>query len=129
LQRPVSAAVRALQRGDAAGAVALLDPVAPYDRAPSAEFWPSYVRGLAFLQQKDGSRARAEFDRILGNRGAAPTSPLYALARLGAARAASSSGDVAGARMSHEALLSLWSGADSTLPPLDDARREYARLR
>jgi tetratricopeptide (TPR) repeat protein len=128
VQRPVSAAVRALRRGDAAGAVTLLDPVAPYDRSPSAEFWPPYVRGLAFLRQNDGSRARAEFDRILSNRGAAPTSPLYALARLGAARAASLSGDVAGARMSYEDLLSLWRDADSTLPPLDDARREYARL-
>lgn len=50
------------------------------------------------------------------------------LAHLGAARAAVLTGDVARARRSYEQLFSVWSGADSTLQPLTEARREYARL-
>ena len=60
IQRPVTAAALAVQRGQAARAIALLDPVAPYDHAPAAEFWPAYLRGQAYLQLKDAqSAARA----------------------------------------------------------------------
>jgi hypothetical protein len=54
---------------------------------------------------------------------------LYPLAHLGVARAAALTGDVAGARNGYQQLLSLWNGADSTLQPLNEARREYARFR
>ena len=42
------------QRGEPARALELLEPVRPYDHAPSAEFWPAYLRGQAYLQLKDG---------------------------------------------------------------------------
>jgi hypothetical protein len=53
---------------------------------------------------------------------------LYPLAHLGVARAAALTGDVVRARTSYEQLFSLWNGADSALQPLNEARREYARL-
>jgi uncharacterized membrane-anchored protein len=59
------------------------------------------------------------------HRGEAPTSPLYALAHLGAARAAALSGDRDKARASYEAFFALRSG-ESRLT--DESRREYARL-
>ena len=57
----------------------------------SAEFWPTYVRGEAYLQMKDGRAAAAQFRAIRDHRGRAPTSPLYAVAtrKLAAAEALS----------------------------------------
>ena len=129
VQLPVTEAALALRGGEPARALELLDTVTPYDHAPSSEFWPPYLRGLAYLQLKNGHAAGAQFESILKNRGQAPTSPLYPLAHLGVARAAVLTGDVASARTSYERLFSLWNGADPTLQPLNDARREYAGLR
>ena len=77
---PVIAAIQAIRRGDAARAIALLDPVSTYDHAPSAEFWPEYVRGEAYLQLNDTAAAATQFRAIVDHRGEAPTSPLYPLA-------------------------------------------------
>jgi serine/threonine protein kinase/tetratricopeptide (TPR) repeat protein len=80
LHLPVIAAAAALRRGEPARAIELLEPVAPYDHAPSAEFWPMYLRGEAYLQMKNGRAAAEQFRTILARRGQAPTSPIYALA-------------------------------------------------
>jgi eukaryotic-like serine/threonine-protein kinase len=126
---PVIAAALAHQSGDAARAIALLDAVRPYDRARGAEFWPPYVRGLAFLARKNGADAGREFDSILGHQGEAPDSILFALSHLGRARAAVLSEDVETARKEYDAFFEIWRNADADLPLLRDARREYGRLR
>jgi hypothetical protein len=109
-------------------ALDLLDPVKPYDYAPAAEFWPMYLRGQAYLQLKDGRSAVDQFQGILDHRGLAVTSPLYPLAHIGLARAAALVGGVDKARQAYERFLALWSGADSNLEALAQARAEYARL-
>jgi hypothetical protein len=126
LQLPVIAAAQALHGRDFARVIELLEAVKPYDRAPAAEFWPEYLRGTAYLGLKDGPAAMASFQSIVGHRGEAPTSPLYALAQLGVARAAVLSGDTARARASYEAFFALRSGKT---PLTDETRREYERLR
>jgi hypothetical protein len=108
--------------------MALLDPVTPYDLAPAAEFWPGYLRGEAQLALKDARSAVMQFQNILSHRGGSVTSPLYPLAELGLGRAATLSGDRATARRAYEAFLALWAAADPGLPPLQQARAEYARL-
>jgi hypothetical protein len=129
IQLPVSSAALAVQRGDSARALELLDTVKPYDHAPAAEFWPRYLRGLAYLQMKDGHAAGMQFQSIVDHRGEAPTSPLYPLAHLGLARAARLTGDLDKARRAYEGFLALWHGADSSLQPLNEARQEYAAIR
>jgi tetratricopeptide (TPR) repeat protein len=126
---PVIAAAAALQRGDAARAIELLEPVKPYDLAPSAEFWPAYVRGQAYLQLKDGEAAAAQFRNILEHRGHVPASMLYPLAHLGLARAAALVNDRQSARARYDEMLTLWKDADPDLKPLQDARLEQSRLR
>jgi hypothetical protein len=128
LQLPVMAAAQALSRGESDRAVEGLEPVKPYDWVPAAEFWPPYIRGQAYLQLKDGRSARAQFQAIIDHRGAAATSPLYALAHLGLARSAALTGEIDTARRAYKAFLDLWSSADQGLQPLQDARQEYARL-
>jgi tetratricopeptide (TPR) repeat protein len=128
LQIPVTAAALALARGEPSRAIALLEPVVPYDHAPSAEAWPAYLRGQAYLKLKDGTHATAQFASIIGHRGEAPDSPLYALAHLGAARAAALQGDRKAARDAYHAFMTLWAGADSNIAVLEQARREEAAL-
>jgi tetratricopeptide (TPR) repeat protein/predicted Ser/Thr protein kinase len=128
LHRPVILAALALRRGDAARAVSELDPVVQYDHAPAAEFWPSYLRGLAHLRLKDGRAAATAFDNIVNHRGEAPTSPLYALAHLGLARAAVLTNDSAAARKNYDTFFSIWKNADSGLAVVRQARAEYAQL-
>jgi hypothetical protein len=129
MQVPIDAAALALQRGDAAQALARLEAVVPYDHAPSSEFWPAYLRGEAHLRLGDGRSAGIQFQSILDHRGEQPASLLYPLARLGLARALARSGDTAGARKAYDAFFAGWTGADADVKPLADARREYAGLR
>ena len=129
LQVPVIRAALALQRQEPARAIEILQPVKSFDDAPAAEFWPAYLRGQAYLRLKDGAAAAGEFRHIVDHHGVAPTSPLYALAHLGLARATLlSPSDPAAARGHYERFFSLWDRADLTLPPFADARSESARL-
>ena len=126
---PVTAAALAIQQGEAPRAIELLEPVRPYDHAPSAEFWPNYLRGQAYLLLKDGPAAVAQFRTILDRRGEVPTSMLYPLASLGLARASILANDTAAARKAYDDFLGAWSEGDENLRLLQEARRERAALR
>lgn len=129
IQLPVTAAALAVQHGESARALELLDAVKPYDYAPAAEFWPFYLRGQAYLQRKDAQSAGLQFQNILDHRGKAPTSPLYALAYLGLGRSSTMTGDIEKARKAYDDFLARWNEADSNLQLLQEARQESARLR
>jgi len=129
LQVPLVAAAAALAGGQPRRTLQLLEGVAPYDHVPSAELWPPYLRGLAYLSLNDPRAARGQFQAVVDHRGELPTSPLYALAYLGVGRAAAQQGDFANAKAAYERLFSLWEHADTGLTSLDQARREYAELR
>lgn len=126
---PVIDATVAMHGDEAQRALDLLEPVRRFDHAPSAEFWPVYLRGLAYLRLKNGPAAAAEFGAVVSRRGEVPASMLYPLSYLGLARAAVLSNDTAAARKSYDQFLALWKDADSGLPVLNDARRELAALR
>ena len=121
---PLTAAAVALSDGQAARAIELLEPVRPFDHAPSAEFWPLYLRGQAHLQLRNGAAAAAEFQNIVDHHGEVPASLLYPIAYLGLARAATQTGDLEKARQSYDTLLKIWSNADPDLQLLKDAQRE-----
>jgi hypothetical protein len=125
---PITNAIIALERGQPAQALEVLDAVTPYDHAPSAEFWPAYLRGRAHLQLRDGRRAAEAFRAIVDHRGEVPASVLYPLSHLGLAQAAVLNDDPATARESYQRFLTLWKNADPDLAPLKQARVEYARL-
>jgi tetratricopeptide (TPR) repeat protein len=129
VQGPVIAAASALAGGQPRRALQLLELVAPYDHAPSAELWPFYLRGQAYFALNDPRAARGAFQAIADHRGEAPTSPLYALAHIGIGRAAARQGDIANAKAAYERALTLWEGADPGLMALEQARREYSQLR
>jgi hypothetical protein len=81
IQLPVIAAAELLRAGDPARALDALAPVMAYDQAPSAEFWPSFLRGEAYRALGNDRAAREQFQSIVDRRGQGPTSPLYKIAR------------------------------------------------
>jgi tetratricopeptide (TPR) repeat protein len=123
---PIRAALE-LQRGNAAQAIEQLQPASRYEAA--AEFWPQYLRGLAYLKLKRGAEAAAEFQKILDHRGEALLSPLYPLAYLGVARALALSGEPVKSRKAYEDFFAVWKDADADLPILIEAKKEYAALK
>jgi eukaryotic-like serine/threonine-protein kinase len=115
-----------LRRDNAAKAIELLQSVAPYERTapPCAAFY----RGLAYLQLHKPEEAGIEFQKLLDNPGLYFGGPEYPLSFLGRARAAALSGDTAKATKVYEDFFAYWKDADSDLPVLIQARKEYAAL-
>ncbi|HET6669467.1 MAG TPA: tetratricopeptide repeat protein, partial [Pyrinomonadaceae bacterium] len=123
---PMVSASLELKRGSVANtekAIQLLQPARQYEAALS--FRPTWLRGQAYLQAKNGALAAAEFQRIIDHRGWDVLSPLWPLAHLGLARAAILQGDIAKGRKAYEDFFQLWKDADVDLPVLIDARKEY----
>jgi hypothetical protein len=87
-----------------------------------------YLRGRIYLAAKDGDHAALEFRKILGHPDIEPTSPLRPLAELGLARALRLQNDRAGSLNAYGRLLVDWKDADPDLPPLHEARMEFAAL-
>ena len=132
---PMVHAALSLHRANPALAVERLKSAEPVELGTDAALWPAYLRGLAYLRQRADAKARLEFQKILDNKGvlvpkdfnpAAMT--LYPLAYLGIARAAARGGDEDASRKAYEALLTLWQDADSDVPIVRAARREYRQL-
>jgi hypothetical protein len=126
---PLIRGVAALQRGHAADAVDFLKPALRCDFAWSAAGYPSYIRGLAYLGQRDGQNALAEFNKILSHRYLYAIEAHYALSQLGAARASALIGDTALSRQHYEEFLESWKNPEADLPQLAEAKKELAALR
>ena len=124
---PLNHALIAARHGDPARAVQLLEPALRYELV--GNFWPQYFRGKAYLSLHKGAEAAAEFQKILGHRGWAPRSALYPLAYVGFAQAAVMNGDTAKARKAYEDFFLLWKDADSDIPILIEAKKEYEKLK
>ena len=125
---PVIRAAIAVQRNDAAGGIQHLEVTRRYQGG--AEFWPSFLRGLAYLRQKAGREAAQEFRYIIDKRGQTPLTMLYPLAQLGLARASGLAGDTTAARTAYQNFLALWKNADadSRAPARSAAGVREARL-
>jgi tetratricopeptide (TPR) repeat protein len=122
---PVAKAAMEIHLNHGTKAVELLNAAKPYERA---RLEVMYTRGLAYLQTKAGHEAAAEFQRIIGNRGAAGLDVLYPLSHLGLARANALMGDLPKARKSYQDFFALWKDADSDIPILIQAKQDYAKL-
>jgi hypothetical protein len=89
--------------------------------------YPVYVRGLAYLAQKNGPAAAAEFQKFPDHDGIVQNFPLGSLARLQLARAYALSGDTAKAKTAYKDFLTLWKDADLDIPILKEAKADYAK--
>jgi tetratricopeptide (TPR) repeat protein len=87
-----------------------------------------YLRGQAYLMARSGSKAAAEFQKILDHRGIVLNSPTGALARLQIARAYSLQRETDKARVAYQGFLDLWKTADPDVPILRQAMAEYPQV-
>ncbi|MBS1811903.1 MAG: winged helix-turn-helix domain-containing protein [Acidobacteria bacterium] len=126
---PLTHATIALQRGQPAKALELLQPTSLYEASSAAMLRPNWLRGQAYLQLKRGAEAAAEFQKIIDHRGWDVASLLWPLAHLGLARAALLQDDAVKARWSYEEFFKLWKDADAELPVLIEAKKEHAKLK
>ncbi|HEY7855750.1 MAG TPA: protein kinase [Terriglobales bacterium] len=116
----------ALAQHQPAQAIAALVSVEPYEAGDLAIGLPAYLRGLALMQEGQGTAAVGEFQKVV----ALPTVTEFpVLARLGQARAQVMAGDTAGARATYRGLMEQWKNADAGVPVIEAARAEYAKLR
>jgi eukaryotic-like serine/threonine-protein kinase len=125
----------ALNKGAASGAIQSLGAAAPYElgatRATTLDWtamFPVFVRGEAYLTSRQGSKAAAEFQKILNHRGLVLNQPIGALSHLGLARAYVLQGDTPKAKAAYQDFLTLWKDADLDIPVLQNAKAEYTKL-
>jgi eukaryotic-like serine/threonine-protein kinase len=144
---PTLRALFALNRGEPARALELLQTNVPYELAvPGIDYYfffgglyPVYVRGQAYLAEDAGAEAAAEFQKMLDNPGIVVSDPVGAIAHLGLARAYASQArnsqgaqsDVARTKAlaAYQDFLTLWKDADPDIPIYGQAKAEYAKLR
>ena len=132
---PTIRAKLAIRRGDTSAAIESLKAAEPYELGQttySSYGWNGlysvYVRGEAYLAAHQGSKAVAEFQKIIDHRGIVLNEPIGALARLGLARAYVIQGDTAKAKAAYQDFLTLWKDADPDIPIFITAKAEYAKL-
>jgi serine/threonine protein kinase/tetratricopeptide (TPR) repeat protein len=114
-------------------AIIALEPSVPYELGnpppvSSGTLHPAYVRGLAYLAEKNGAAAAAEFQKFLDHRGIVLNFLFGSLAHLQLGRAYAVSGDGVKAKVAYQDFFTLWKDADPDIPVLKDAKAEYAKL-
>jgi serine/threonine protein kinase/tetratricopeptide (TPR) repeat protein len=130
---PMIRAATALRSADAGRAVEALAASESYqlgftNTTFTFALCPAYLRGTAYLLEKQSAPAVREFQAILDHAGVVGNQPIGALAHLGLARAYRISGDTAKARVAYQDFLTLWKDADPDIPILKEAKTEYAKL-
>ena len=112
-------------------AVVALEPSLPYELGgppPGTTMYPAYIRGLAYLAQKNGPAAAAEFQKFPDHAGIVQNFLLGSLAHLQLGRAYAISGGTAKAKSAYQDFFALWKDADPDIPILKEAKAEYAKL-
>jgi tetratricopeptide (TPR) repeat protein len=128
---PVIEASLAMAQQTPDRAIVALEPALPYELGgppPGTSMYPAYIRGLAYLAQKNGSAAVTEFQKFLDHAGIVQNFPLGSLAHLQLGRAYAISGDTARAKAAYQDFLILWKDADPDIPILKEAKTEFAKL-
>ncbi|MGA9544589.1 MAG: protein kinase [Candidatus Sulfotelmatobacter sp.] len=128
---PVIEASIAMAQQQPERAVIALEPSLPYELGappPGISMYPAYIRGLAYLAQKNGPAAAAEFQKFLDHPGVIQNFVLGSLAHLELGRAYAISGNPAKAKAAYQDFLTLWKNADPGIPILTEAKAEYAKL-
>ncbi|HZN06023.1 MAG TPA: protein kinase, partial [Pyrinomonadaceae bacterium] len=116
-----------LRKNNAQSALELLEQTRRYEAA--AVLSPQTLRSLVYLKLGQGAQAAAEARKILDHRGEGPLSLLWPLAHLTLARASVMQGDTAQARRSYQDFFAVWKDADTDIPILIEAKKEFAGLK
>jgi eukaryotic-like serine/threonine-protein kinase len=112
-------------------AIVALEPSLPYELGsptPGVPMYPPYIRGLAYLAQKNGPAAAAEFQKFLDHPGVVQNFLLGSLAHLQLEPRVCCLRDSGKAKAAYQDFLTLWKDADPEIPILKEAKAEFAKL-
>jgi tetratricopeptide (TPR) repeat protein len=126
---PTIRAAIEMNQGNPARAIETLKETSPYELCESGHLYAVYLRGLAYLLQRNGEEAAIEFQKLRDHPGIVWFSQIGALAHLGLARAYAIQGDKTKARAAYQDFLTLWKDADPDIPILKQAKAEYGKLK
>jgi serine/threonine protein kinase len=130
---PAVRGLLAAHRGNSQEAIDALYPLSSHERVIPLDWVapymvPAYIRGQAHLALHQAVNAIADFQMIIDNASLVGNCPIGALAHLGLGRAYAMQGDIAKAKAAYQDFLTLWKDADPTVPILQQAKAEFARL-
>ena len=129
---PSIRAAIAISQKNPARAIEALEVARPYelggDPITLDTLYPVYLRGQAYLMERNAGAAVAEFQKILDHRGRVANGVLAALVYLQIGRAYALSSEVEKARNAYQQFLALWKNADSDALLLRQANQEYSVL-
>ncbi len=127
---PVIEAVLDLNQQHPDQAITALEPTRPYELGGGGAsiIYPAYIRGQAYLAEKNGPAAIAEFQKFYDHADLVQNNLLSSLAHLQMARAYVLAGNSAKAKSYYQDFFSLWKNADPDVPILIQAKAEYAKL-
>jgi eukaryotic-like serine/threonine-protein kinase len=124
---PEVRAILALRHHDPTKAISELEQASPYELATPEVI---ELRGNAYLAAKQGEKAEREFRKLIANPGLEdPIHPWTIYAHVGLARALLLEGNKSGSKTEYERFFALWNDADSDVPALQQARRDFAQMR
>jgi len=126
---PMTRALGEANRGNTTQAIEATQPAMRFEFGSLPGIWLNYIRGEIYLKGKAGKEASTEFQKILDHPGVEPLSPFNALSHLGLARAAVLTGDSAKARKEYQDFLAMWKDADTDLPVVVEAKKEYEQIK
>ena len=121
-----------IQKNQLAQAITTLEPLRAHEFGTGPQgtgVTAPYLRGQTYLKLHDGTKAAAEFQRILDHPGAVGFGPEYPLAHLNLGRAYALQGDNAKARTAYQDFFAAWKDADPDIPILKTAKQEYEKLK
>jgi serine/threonine protein kinase/Tfp pilus assembly protein PilF len=122
-----------IDRKNPARAIEALRVTAPYELGGQPvsldTLYPVYLRGVAYLMNRNGNAAIAEFQKIVGHRGRVANGSLGVLVHVNLARAYVLSESADKARSELQQFLTLWKDADRDIAILRQVQTEYANLR
>jgi tetratricopeptide (TPR) repeat protein len=121
-----------LDRNNPARAIEILQVAKPYelggDPITLDTLYPVYLRGQAYLMQRNSSAAASEFETILEHPGRVGNGILGALAYVQLGRAYRLAADIPNSRDAYQHFLALWKNADSDALVFQQAKAEYSTL-
>jgi DNA-binding winged helix-turn-helix (wHTH) protein/predicted Zn-dependent protease len=117
----------AVRQKDSSRSLGALEAARPYELGVAGGLLPIYLRGLAYLEARDGAKAEVEFQKIVDHPGVVLNAPIGPLARLQMGRACLAQGKSEQAKAAYEDFLNRWMTGDADIPILREARAEYGK--
>jgi eukaryotic-like serine/threonine-protein kinase len=143
---PIIQASAEIDRNNAPRAIEILETCRRYESGLVAQFWPTYIRGLAYLRLSAGREAAAEFQKIVDHYSITLDQVLHPLSQLYLARSwakvaelpkgtnaitdgADRDAALSASRKAYQDFLAGWKNADQDNPILIQAKAEYDKLK